>query len=448
MKSKSRVIITILTLVMAFTATLNQTLMITALPVLMKSLNVSLSTVQWLTSGYVLVLGIATPLSANLYQRFSNRKLFLSMVGLFLLGTILGAVANAYWMILIARLIQAAAGGILMSFMQIILLQIYPANQRGVVMGMVSLVVSLAPAIGPTLGGLIVGLLGWRYLFFLILPIVVIIALLALFLMPNVSKTEPVKFDALSIMTSTLGSGSLLYGISILATSQLMGALLIVLGLGLLVYFIRRQLNMDAPMLNVRLLSKRSFWMMTLATVLVFGTLMGTETVMPLLIENSIHQSALVAGMIMLPGAFALGILSPILGSYYDKHGMKGMFIIGIVLVLLSSIPMVMLKATTSLIWIAIIYMVRLIGISFLMSTTTTEALKDLSTKEMSHGTALNNSVRQIGGSLFNTIMIAITGLTASFVSGFHLAMWFTALITVLIAITGWFYLRTRSIEE
>lgn len=442
MNKKLRTIVAIITLVMAFTATLNQTLMVTALPVLMVKLHVSLNTVQWLTTGYVLVLGIVTPLSANLYQKFSNRKVFLSVVLLFLLGSILGAVANSFTLILISRLLQATAGGVLMSFMQIMLLEIYPSQSRGKVMGLVSLVVSLAPAIGPTLGGLIVSVFNWRYLFILTIPITVIIGILALIFLPNVTKPQDIKIDLLSVLTSSIGLGTLMYGISIITTRLIPGMIFMLLGVTVTAIFAKRQFKLSFPMLNLRLLSQKTFLMMSLAALLIFGVLMGTETLMPLLVENTLHQTALIAGLVMLPGAFMLGILSPMIGNYYDQHGMKIPFIVGIILTIASSVPFLFFNQGTAIWLLVVAYMVRLAGISFLMSTTITESLKELDGVNISFGTALSNALRQIGGSLFNTIMIAISSLTTVFVSGFHLAMVFTLVITLMIGLIGWIYLR------
>lgn len=442
MDKKLRNIVTIITLIMAFTATLNQTLMVTALPVLMGKLHVSLNTIQWLTTGYVLVLGIITPLSANLYQKFSNRTVFLSVVLLFLLGSVLGTVANSFTLILIARLLQATAGGVLMSFMQIMLLEIYPSQARGKVMGLVSLVVSLAPAIGPTLGGLIVSAFNWRYLFILTIPITIIVGILAIIFLPNVTEPKDIKIDIFSVLTSSVGLGALMYGISIMTTNLIPGMIFVIVGLIVTAIFAKRQFKLSFPMLNLNLLSQKTFLMMSISALLIFGVLMGTETLMPLLVENTLHQTALIAGLVMLPGAFMLGILSPIIGNYYDSHGMKLPFIIGIVLTIVSSIPFIFFNQDTA-IWLLIVtYMVRLTGISFLMSTTITESLKELEGVNISFGTALSNALRQIGGSLFNTIMIAISSLTTFFVSGFHLAMVFTLIITLIIGLIGWAYLK------
>lgn len=442
MKKQKITLVTIITLVMAFTATLNQTLMTTALPVLMKDFSVNLNTVQWLTTGYVLVLGIITPISANLYQKYTNRQVFLTSVAVFFAGTALGALATNFSLLLVARLLQAAAAGINMSFMQTLLLEIYPDNKRGTVMGMVSLVISLAPAIGPSLGGLVVSLLSWRYLFILTLPITLLVGVIAYFSLPNVSTTRAIKLDFVSIITSSIGLAGLLYGISIMATSLGLGAGLIVIGACIVIYFVKRQLKLTTPMLDIRLLKIPSFSYMTVIALLVFGVLMGTETILPLFIENCLHQTALVAGLIMLPGAAAMGCLSPIVGKYYDQHGMKRLFYVGTLITLLSSLPFLVVSDKTTLVYVAIIYVIRLVGVCFLMSTTTTEAIAHLKGAQISYGTALNGSLRQIGGSLFNTVMIAITSLATNFVVGFQWAIGFTMLVTVLIAVLGVKYLR------
>ncbi len=131
-------------------------------------------------------------------------------------------------------------------------------------MGMVSLVISLAPAIGPSLGGLVVSLLSWRYLFILTLPITLIVGLLAYFVLPNVSETRPLKLDLISIATSSIGLGALLYGISVVSTSLMMGLGLIIVGAGIVLYFVKRQLKLITPMLDIRLLKIPSFSYMTI----------------------------------------------------------------------------------------------------------------------------------------------------------------------------------------
>ncbi len=154
---KIRLIVTILLLFSGFVSLASQTMMITALPVIEHEMNVSLTLVQWLTTGYTLMIGVITPLSSNLYEKFKKRNIFLATIGCF---------ATDFWLLLLARLVQACASGILMSFQMTTMISIYPIKKRGTILGMSGLVIAFGPAIGPTLSGLIVNTLGWLYFHF------------------------------------------------------------------------------------------------------------------------------------------------------------------------------------------------------------------------------------------------------------------------------------------
>ena len=150
-----RKVVTIILLVSTFISLMSQTMMITALPVIQHDVHRSLNTVQWLTTGYTLMIGMITPLSSNLYERFTNRQVFLGTLGTFIAGTLLGCVATSFGMLLAARLIQACAGGMLMSFKMTTMISIYPPEKRGSILGLSSLVIAAGPAIGPSTAGLI-----------------------------------------------------------------------------------------------------------------------------------------------------------------------------------------------------------------------------------------------------------------------------------------------------
>ena len=169
---KIRLIVTILLLFSGFVSLASQTMMITALPVIEHEMNVSLTLVQWLTTGYTLMIGVITPLSSNLYEKFKKRNIFLATIAIFILGTLIGCFATDFWLLLLARLVQACASGILMSFQMTTMISIYPIKKRGTILGMSGLVIAFGPAIGPTLSGLIVKTLGWRYIFILVLTMI------------------------------------------------------------------------------------------------------------------------------------------------------------------------------------------------------------------------------------------------------------------------------------
>lgn len=201
-------------IVAAFVAILSQTLLNVALPVMMEDLGINANTIQWLSTGYMLVNGVLVPVSAYLIDRFTTRQLFLAAVGLFTLGTIISAVAPNFEILLTGRLIQAAGAGILMPLMSVIFLTIFPIEERGKAMGMMGLAMIFAPAVGPTLSGWIVEHYDWRVLFYIVLPISIFSLIFGAVSMKNVTKNTMPKLDSLGIVFSTLGFGGLLYGFS------------------------------------------------------------------------------------------------------------------------------------------------------------------------------------------------------------------------------------------
>ncbi|WP_082395178.1 MFS transporter [Lacticaseibacillus saniviri] len=216
MNAKKRNLIAIILLVTAFVALLNQTLMITALPVMAKTLHISLNLAQWLTAGYVLTVGLITPISANLIEKFTSRQIFLSIVLVFILGTLIGPLTNNFAIILLGRLIQAAAGGVLVTFVMVSMISLYAPEQRGLVMGYVSLVISAGPAIGPTLSGLIMNFYPWQALFYLILPIMILAFIAGWLWLPNYTEKHATTIDVRSVISSILGIGLIMSSISIL----------------------------------------------------------------------------------------------------------------------------------------------------------------------------------------------------------------------------------------
>ena len=302
---KIRLIVTILLLFSGFVSLASQTMMITALPVIEHEMSVSLTLVQWLTTGYTLMIGVITPLSSNLYEKFKKRNIFLTTIAIFILGTLIGCFATDFWILLLARLVQACASGILMSFQMTTMISIYPLEKRGTILGMSGLVIAFGPAIGPTLSGLIVNTLGWRYIFILVLPMMILVWLIGFFAFPNFSEPKDIKIDFASVGLSLLGSGLTLASLTFFQTSALQGWIMLVLGLAILFVFVKRQLRLKQPMLKVQLVKNRSFRLMTLVGICAFMVLLGTEQMLPIFTQNVLHLNSMVSGMILLPGAIA-----------------------------------------------------------------------------------------------------------------------------------------------
>ena len=401
----------------AFVAILNQTLLITALPHIMNDFNIDANKAQWLTTSFMLTNGILIPITAFLIEKFTSRTLLISAMSIFTAGTIVGAFAPNFPVLLTARIIQAAGAGIMLPLMQTVFLTIFPMEKRGRAMGMVGLVISFAPAIGPTLSGWAVETFSWRSLFYIIFPIAVIDLLLAIILMKNVTTLRETQIDILSVILSTLGFGGLLYGFSSAGSSgwtstEVLTSLLV--GAAALIFFIARQMKLKKPMLEFRVFSFGIFSLTTLLGTLVFALLIGPETILPLYTQKVRGVSAFDTGLMLLPGAIVMGMMSPFIGRVFDKIGGKGLAMTGFFIILLTSLPFMNLTDSTSLIWIVVVYTARLLGTAMIMMPVTTAGINALPRHLIPHGTAMNNTVRQVGGSIGTALLVSVMSSQAA----------------------------------
>ena len=254
-KTYNRILLVIVVMIGSFATVLNQTFLATALPTFMRVFDVSTATVQWLSTGFLLVNGIMIPISAWLADNVPTKRLYLITMLIFFCGTLIAFQAHSFAALLVGRLIQAVGVGVVLPLLQIMMLKIFPANQRGQAMGLAGIVVGLAPAVSPTLAGYILDHGSWRILFGMLLPIIAFVLFGALFFMKDVLPGKPSQLDLWSTITSTLGFGSLLYGFSTAGNDGWGDAkVLIALAVGLvfIALFIHRQLTMERPFLDLR----------------------------------------------------------------------------------------------------------------------------------------------------------------------------------------------------
>ncbi|MGN1294004.1 MFS transporter, partial [Weissella soli] len=346
-KSYSRFAMVLLLLIATFAGMLNQTSLGTALPTLMKDFDITLSTAQQATTWFLLANGIMVPVSAFLTTRFSTKWLYLTAYIVLFAGMTVDAVTPAdkdMWVMFLAgRILQAAAVGIMMPLMQVVMVNIFPAEERGAAMGLGGLVIGLAPAIGPTLSGwildkdhVILGLTlsdSWRSIFILPMIVLGITIILTPFFMKDVIENKPMKLDVLSLMLSLAGFGIFLWGFTNVSNDG-WGAmntviLPIVIGVIIIGLFFWRQLRMDQPFMDVRVFANKQFALTTAGTALAMMAMMGVEMMLPIYMQNVHGQTALQSGLALLPGALMMGIMSPIAGAAYDKVGAKRLARVG-----------------------------------------------------------------------------------------------------------------------
>ena len=424
-KPYNRSLLVVVLLIGTFCTVLNQTLLTTAFPALMKAFDISASSVQWLTTGFLLVNGIMIPIRAWLINKFSSKKLYLSAMTIFLIGTITCFVAPNFSTLLIGRLIQAAGVGISMPLLQNIMLSIFPPEKRGSAMGMAGIVIGLAPALGPTLSGWIIDHYTWRDLFGMVIPIVILVLVLATFLMKSVIQLSNPSIDILSALLSTIGFGSLLYGFSSVGNDgwgsvKVIGFL--VVGVIVIGLFVWRQLHLEHPFLELRVFKSPIFTIAAILSGVVNMAMVGAEMVLPLYIQNIRGESAFHSGLMLLPGALVMGLMMPITGSIFDKYGAKRLAISGMLILTAATLPFAFLTSETPIAMIVILYAMRMFGISMVMMPVTTSGMNALPMNLISHGTAVNNTFRQVASSIGTAILISVlTNVTKGNLPAAHL---------------------------
>ena len=415
-KEYNSVLISAVMLLGAFIAFLNSTFMNVAIPDIMKDLHITVSTAQWLSTGYMLVLGIMIPFTAFLIDRFKTRTLYFAAMGIFTIGTIIGATATGFDTLIAARLLQAAGAGLLMPLMQTVFLIIFPIEKRGFAMGVVGLVIAFAPAIGPTLSGWIINSHPWRDLFYVTLPIAILDLILSIFLIKNVTDNKEVKLDILSVITCILGFGGLLLGFSNAGndawTNVNVYAPLIV-GVVTLIIFTWRQLTMEKPMLDLRVFKSKVFTFSTIIIMIVYAGLISSELIIPMYLQNGIAYSAFDAGLALMPGAIIMGIMNPITGKLFDKIGPRALALIGLILFTGGTFAFSFLTETTSVTYIVVMYAIRLLGMSMFLMPLTTSGLNTLDRSLYAHGNAVNNTMRQVAGAVGTSILVTVMSKSA-----------------------------------
>lgn len=445
-------------LVGSFCTILNQTILATAFPALMKAFNVSTSTVQWLTTGFLMVNGIMIPVSSYLNRRFSTKWLYFIAMCIFEAGTVTAWLAPTFSVLLIARLIQASAVGITMPLMQNIMLTIYPPNERGAAMGINGLVIGLAPAIGPTLSGWVIDNFTWRDLFGMIVPIVAIVIVLAFFLMRDVLPNSKPEMDWYSLVFSSIGFGSMLYGFSevgdrgwtspVVITGIIIGAIFVAI-------LVHRQGQLSSPFLDFSVFKTPAFLLTTVLSSIVMMAMVSVEMVVPLYLQIIHGMSAFHSGLTLLCGALMMGIMSPITGNLFDRYGARRLATVGMFILTCGTVPFAFLNRDTPTIYIVVLYAVRMFGISMVMMPVTTSGMNALPMKMIPHGTAVNNTVRQVATSVGTAIMVSVltnvtnahrpthallvrnpleykTHMINATLSGYHAAFWFAVGFAVL----------------
>ncbi len=395
----------------AFITFLNNTLLNIALPSIMTDLKVDTATVQWLTTGFMLVNGILIPATAFLIQKYSVRHLFLVAMGLFTLGTVISGFSNVFSLLLIGRMIQAAGSAIMMPLLMNVMLVSFPIEKRGAAMGVFGLILMSAPAIGPTLSGWIIEHYDWRMLFHFVTPISIVVVLIGFFLLKDKKGKVDISLDLFSLLLSSLGFGGLLYGFSSAGSKGWDSPhvyVTLIVGVISLVWFILRQLRLEQPMLNFKVYQYPMFALSSAITMVVNMAMFSGMLLIPIYVQTLRGISPMDAGLMMLPGAILMSIMSPITGKLFDKFGGRILALIGLTITTITTYYFSKLSLETTYTQLVILNAVRMLGMSMVMMPVSTNGLNQLPTRLYPHGTAMNNTLNQVAGAIGTALLVTL----------------------------------------
>lgn len=397
----------------AFFAILNETLLNIALTTLMEEFTISVTTVQWMATGFMLVMGIVIPVSAVLMQWFTTRQMFLGTMTVFTIGTIICSAAPTFSILLAGRLLQAVGTGLLIPIIFNTFLLIYPPRRRGAVMGMVGLVIMFAPAIGPTLSGIIVEHLGWRYLFITVIPFAVFSIAFAYKYLINVSEVTKPKVDVVSIVYSTIGFGGIVFGFSSAGGSEdgflsPVAYMPIVTGIVALTLFSFRQFKLKDPLLDLRVFKFPMYTLGIVMFIIIIMAMFASEIILPIYMQGPLALTAATAGLVLLPGSLLNGLLSPVMGKLFDKVGPRLLMIPASILLCITMFVMTKLDMNTSIWVIVVSYILLMISVSAIMMPAETNGLNQLPKKLYPHGTAVMTTLQPVAGAIGVSAFISI----------------------------------------
>lgn len=395
-------------LVGTFTMSISQSSLSTAYPTLMQSFGISADTVQWLTTGFMLVMCVSMPISPWMLNNLSFKSMFIGALALFDVGSLMITLTPAgwglkgFWFMMIGRVMEAFAVGVLFPSYQSVLLEITPKANRGTTMGIAGLVMGSALACGPIVSGIILKFFDWKSLFvFFMIIITLIIILAATGLIRDVMPRHESTLDWLSVLLS-IGLIGIMYVVNLAAKKNVnwtVNGIILVVSVLAIVWFCHRQLTIAEPLLELRVLKTFNYDLAVLLTSISYIALIVTTIIFPLYYQGVLHVSPFVSGMSLVPGAVFLSILNPLTGKLADKIGFKPTMLVGMVMIICGwSIGLAMLSHL-SLFAMILCAMVIEGGNAFVMMPAVTLGANSLPNELVSHGTAVITTVRQVLGS-------------------------------------------------
>ena len=407
--------------IMSFSGVVVETAMNITFPVLMSEFSVSTATVQWITTGYLLVLSIIMPISALLKRRFRSKQLFVAAIALFMAGTLLCACTPVFPLLIAGRVIQGLGTGIALPLMFNIVIEQSPLNKMGLMMGVATLITATAPAVGPSVGGLVVTVWGWRAIFLVLLPFLVLSAVLGVTCIRQVGETEPVAFHPLQFLALAGAFACLIFATSSASTAGWLSVqvlVLVALFVVLMGLFAKLSRGSDAPLIRIEIFKTKPFTLSVLYMVLFQAIVLGLGYLIPYYAQEVGGFNEFMAGCLLLPGCIIGAILAPMGGRLLDVFGARKPITLGAILQF-AALACFSLFAVGGNPWLfALIYLLVPIAQGFSMANSMTNGLSYLPESLKTDGNATFNTLQQLGGALGTAVATSVMNMAQASVPG------------------------------
>ncbi|MGW4796097.1 MDR family MFS transporter [Nonomuraea sp. MG754425] len=401
-----------------FVVILNETIMINAIPRLMSALHITEQTAQWLSTAFMLTMAAVIPVTGWFLQRVPTRVAYATAMGAFLAGTALAIVAPSFEVLLGARIIQASGTAVMMPLLMTTLMQVVPAEDRGRVMGNLSLAISVAPAMGPTASGLILQFGSWRLLFAVVLPIAALITWRGLKRLENVGETEVSTVDWFSVVTAAAGFGGLVYGLSRFEGGEAgVAAAIVVAGLVCITVFVLRQLSLQkrgVPLLDLRTLRHRTYTVALIMMSVAFMSMLGSMILLPLYLQSVRGLSALETGLLVMPGGLAMGLLGPSVGRLFDRFGGRVLVIPGAIGIMLALAGYTQVSMTMPYWQILALHALLSVSLAATFTPVFTLGLGAVPPRLYSHGSSILSTLQQVAAAFGTALVVTVMSARAT----------------------------------
>lgn len=410
-KIESKWLVVISVLFGTFTVILNNSMLNPTLPHFMELFDADAVAVSWLLTIFMVSTGMTMPVTGYLGDRFGKKKIYITGLSLFMVGSILGALSSTLAMIIASRAIQGIAGGLMMPIAMALIFNSFPKEERGLAVGLYGIAAMVAPAIGPTVGGIVIEFFTWPFLFLFNIPFALVGILFCLKYLKPTEKNEDLKFDFIGFILITAGVGSILFTLGRGSTLALLlskqSLLLLVIGIVLIITFVKYESRQDEPLLDLSIFKIPTYSLSIVVTATASIGLFSGIFLLPLLLQNVYGYSEIQTGLLFLPGALISGLFMTLGGRILDKKGPKYVIPVGLFILGSFTLSLGFNTISTSFWVILILNSLRSAGLGMSNMPATTAGMNSIPDGLVTQGSAMNNVIRQIFSS-FGIVFFSI----------------------------------------